>query len=126
MRVLPCPVAGTFAGLLKLSCLVPANIDQLNIAVVNLRRLAQDLQYAACAGACLRDGRKLLRDLRDGRREALVQGEERDERAQRDGTRGHGDERPNDGAEHVAHVSEAHDHGHQDVGEAVCLHCGVA
>jgi hypothetical protein len=61
MRVLPRPVAGALAGLLKLSRLIPANVDQLNIAVVNLRRLAQDLQYAACAGACLRDGRKLLR-----------------------------------------------------------------
>ena len=125
VRVLPRPLARAPFAFLQPAIDLP-DVHQLDVTLVDLGLLGQNLQHAARTSRCLRNGTELLRNLRDGLGEGLVEREEAHERSERDDSRTHGNPRTEDGADHIAHVAQAHHHRHKHAGETVCAHGRVA
>ena len=120
--VLPRPDTGAFAGLHEGVVLIILGVDKGDIALVGLAGFIHHLEDALCTGQRHDDTVGLHGYLTDGHIEALVQGEEGHDGAQRhaaDAADGHGCTRQS--TDGIADVAQLGSDGHDDVGKAVGL-----
>ena len=127
MRVFPRPQAGALRALGKHAVFILFRVDEVHIAVVYFRRLIQQFKDALRARQRHDDGVRLLRDLVDRLVEALIQGQEGDQRANGQAEIAVGRQQTADHrAEHIAQVAHRHRQRHDGVGDAVCAVRAVA
>ena len=120
VRVLPRPEAGAAVAFGDDAVFVLLRVDEVHIAVVHFRRLIQQLKDALRACQRHDDGVRLLRDLVDRLVEALIQGQEGDQRANGQAEIAVGRQQTADHrAEHIAQVAHRHRQRHDGVGDAV-------
>ena len=120
--VLPGPDARPLLGLHEVVVPVVLGVDEGDITLIGLAGLIHHLEDTLGTGQCHDDAVGLHGHLADGHVEALVQGQERHDSAQRHAAHiAHGHGRAHQSADGVAHVAQLGRDGHDDVGVAVGL-----